>query len=80
MTRAVISSGPIGGNEPVVHIDMSTDLDGILMPSPVLTASGCAAAGRELDQFFDITRIGAVVTKSVMLQPRSGRWSWRPAD
>jgi dihydroorotate dehydrogenase (NAD+) catalytic subunit len=80
MTRAVISSGPIGGNEPVVHIDMSTDLDGILMPSPVLTASGCAAAGRELDQFFDITRIGAVVTKSVMLQPRSGRATPRMAE
>ena len=80
MTRAVISSGPIGGNEPVVHIDMSTDLDGILMPSPVLTGSGCAAAGRELDQFFDITRIGAVVTKSVMLQPRSGRATPRMAE
>ena len=80
MTRAVISSGPIGGSEPVVHIDMSADLGGVLMPSPVMTASGCAAAGRELDQFFDITQIGAVVTKSVMLQPRSGRATPRMAE
>ena len=33
------------------------------MTGPVLTASGCAAAGRELDQFFDITKIGGIVTK-----------------
>ncbi|MHB1066023.1 MAG: dihydroorotate dehydrogenase [Candidatus Nanopelagicales bacterium] len=80
MTRAVISSGPMPGREPVAHMDMGTDLAGILMPSPVLTASGCAAAGRELDQFFDITQIGAVVTKSVMLQPRSGRPTPRMAE
>ena len=80
MTRAVISSGPIGGREPIVHIDMQADLDGILMPSPVMTASGCAASGRELDQFVDITQIGAIVTKSVMLQPRSGRPTPRMAE
>ena len=33
----------------------------------MLTASGCAAAGRELDQFFDVAELGAVVTKSIML-------------
>jgi dihydroorotate dehydrogenase (NAD+) catalytic subunit len=80
MTRAVISSGPISGREPVVHIDMTAELDTVVMPSPVMTASGCAAAGRELDQFFDITQIGAIVTKSVMLQPRSGRPTPRMAE
>jgi dihydroorotate dehydrogenase (NAD+) catalytic subunit len=50
------------------------------LPNPVLTASGCAAAGRELDQFFDITRLGAVVTKSVMQRPRSGRPTPRMAE
>ena len=80
MTRAVISSGPIAGREPIVHIDMSTELGDMLMPSPVLTASGCAASGRELDQYFDITQIGAIVTKSVMLLPRSGRATPRMAE
>ncbi|MFT6564354.1 MAG: dihydroorotate dehydrogenase (NAD+) catalytic subunit [Actinomycetes bacterium] len=45
-----------------------------------MTASGCAAAGRELDRFFDITEIGAVVTKSIMLAPRSGRATPRMAE
>jgi dihydroorotate dehydrogenase (NAD+) catalytic subunit len=28
-----------------------------------MTASGCAAAGRELDQFFDVSELGAIVTE-----------------
>jgi dihydroorotate dehydrogenase (NAD+) catalytic subunit len=59
---------------------MSTSLAGFEMPSPVLTASGCAAAGRELDQFFDITTIGAVVTKSITPFARSGRATPRMAE
>ena len=61
-------------------IDMSIDFMNQILPSPVFTASGCAAAGKELDQFIDITSIGAVVTKSVMLQPRSGRATPRMAE
>jgi dihydroorotate dehydrogenase (NAD+) catalytic subunit len=59
---------------------MFTDLAKMHLPSPVLTASGCAAAGRELDNYFDITTIGAVVTKSIMLAPRSGRATPRMAE
>ncbi|MEZ5115654.1 MAG: dihydroorotate dehydrogenase [Candidatus Nanopelagicales bacterium] len=80
MTRAVISRTPRREPEAVPDVDMSTDLAGAVLPSPVLTASGCAAAGRELDQFFDITSIGAVVTKSIMLKPRSGRPTPRMAE
>ncbi len=80
MTRALISHDPMPGEEPVAAIDMSAELGGLQMPSPVLTASGCAAAGRELDQFVDITELGAIVTKSVMLAPRSGRATPRMAE
>ncbi len=61
-------------------VDMSTKLGRLDFSSPVFTASGCAAAGKELDQFIDITSIGAVVTKSVMLNPRSGRATPRMAE
>jgi dihydroorotate dehydrogenase (NAD+) catalytic subunit len=50
------------------------------LPNPVLTTSGCAGAGRELAQFFDVAKIGAVVTKSVMLAPRAGRPTPRMAE
>ena len=61
-------------------VDLSTSLGALQLPSPVLTASGCAGAGRELDDYFDITQIGAIVTKSIMLRPRSGRPTPRMAE
>jgi dihydroorotate dehydrogenase (NAD+) catalytic subunit len=61
------------GVRPLPTVDMGTSLAGFTLPNPVMTASGCAASGRELDQFFDVSEIGAVVTKSVMMRPRSGR-------
>src|SRR5688572_19930957 len=60
--------------------DLTTTLGNLPLPNPVLTASGCAAAGRELDQFFDVTVIGAVVTKSIQREPRSGRATPRMAE
>ena len=59
---------------------MRAELATASLPSPILTASGCAAAGRELDRFFDVTAIGAVVTKSIMVNPRSGRATPRMAE
>ena len=79
MTRAVLRH-PHDEATPTPRIDMTTQLAGIDLPGPVLTASGCAAAGKELDQFFDITAIGAVVTKSIMMEPRSGRATPRMAE
>jgi dihydroorotate dehydrogenase (NAD+) catalytic subunit len=61
-------------------VDLSTTLAGVRFPNPVFTASGCAAAGQELDQFFDVTAIGGVVTKSIMLAARSGRATPRMAE
>jgi len=61
-------------------VDLSTSLAWVPLPHPVLTASGCAAAGRELDQYTDVAAIGGVVTKSIMLHPRSGRATPRMAE
>jgi dihydroorotate dehydrogenase (NAD+) catalytic subunit len=60
--------------------DLRTRLGSVELPNPILTASGCAGAGRELAQFFDVSKIGAVVTKSVMLAPRAGRPTSRMAE
>ncbi|HXZ63353.1 MAG TPA: dihydroorotate dehydrogenase, partial [Streptosporangiaceae bacterium] len=54
-------------------VDLRTRLGHVELPNPILTASGCAGAGRELAQFMDVSKLGAVVTKSVMLGARSGR-------
>jgi dihydroorotate dehydrogenase (NAD+) catalytic subunit len=60
--------------------DLRSRLGQAELPNPILTASGCAGAGRELAQFFDVSKIGAVVTKSVMLAPRAGRPTPRMAE
>jgi dihydroorotate dehydrogenase (NAD+) catalytic subunit len=61
-------------------IDMSCNFFDAKLPSPVFTASGCAASGKELSQFMDLTTIGGIVTKSVMLEPRSGRATPRMSE
>jgi len=65
---------------PLPAVDLTTRMAGRTFPNPVFTASGCAAAGQELDQFFDVSAIGGVVTKSIMLAPRSGRPTPRMAE
>ena len=61
-------------------IDMGVDLAGMRLPNPLMTASGCAANGKELHRFFDIAELGAFVTKTVMRDPRSGRGTPRMAE
>jgi len=65
---------------PAGDVDMAIALAGISLPNPVMTASGCAASGRELAQFFDVAALGAVVTKSIMLDARAGRPTPRMAE
>ena len=80
MNIPIVSARRFGDSGVGAGVDMSTDLAKLDLPSPVLTASGCAASGRELDTYFDITSIGAIVTKSIMLSPRSGRATPRMAE
>ncbi len=58
----------------------AADLAGAKLPNPILTASGCAGSGKELSQFSPLSEIGAVVTKSIMIKPRSGRATPRMAE
>ena len=66
--------------DPTSTTDMTTTLAGVRFPNPVFTASGCAAAGQELNQFFDVAELGGIVTKSIMLDARSGRATPRMAE
>ena len=60
--------------------DLRSRLGHIELPSPVLTAAGCAGTGRELAQFTDVAKIGAVVTKSIMIEPQAGWPTPRAAE
>jgi dihydroorotate dehydrogenase (NAD+) catalytic subunit len=64
----------------MTSFDFSTRFGNAHFPNPIFTASGCAGSGKELSQFFPLTELGAVVTKSIMLKPRSGRATPRMAE
>ena len=64
----------------MVEFDFSTTLGSAWFPSPLFTASGCASSGKELSQFFPLREMGAVVTKSIMLNARPGRPTPRMAE
>lgn len=48
--------------------------------SPVIAASGCAAYGKELSRFLPLRDLGAIITKSITLEPRAGRPSPRMVE
>ncbi|MBB4930861.1 dihydroorotate dehydrogenase (NAD+) catalytic subunit [Lipingzhangella halophila] len=60
--------------------DLRIKLGRMELVNPIMAAAGCAGTGRELARFVDLARLGAVATKSVMLEPRAGRPSPRVAE
>lgn len=60
--------------------DLSVDLAGIRLRTPVVSASGCFASGKEATEFFDLRTMGAVVVKSMTLEPWSGKPTPRMAE
>jgi dihydroorotate dehydrogenase (NAD+) catalytic subunit len=61
-------------------LDFSTKIGSKRFSNPIFTASGCASSGQELSQFFPLSSLGAVVTKSIMTKPRTGRATPRMAE
>jgi dihydroorotate dehydrogenase (NAD+) catalytic subunit len=51
--------------------ELSIEISGILFPNPLMNASGCGLSGRILYRFA-LEGAGAVVTKSIGLEPRRG--------
>jgi dihydroorotate dehydrogenase (NAD+) catalytic subunit len=52
--------------------DLTVNIAGLRMKNPVMTASGTFGYGREYQTFFDLNRLGALVTKGVSLKPMAG--------
>jgi dihydroorotate dehydrogenase (NAD+) catalytic subunit len=52
--------------------DLTVHIAGLRMKNPVMTASGTFGYGREFQPFFDLQRLGALVTKGISLKPLAG--------
>lgn len=53
-------------------VNLEVNIGGLKMKNPVTVGSGTFAYGQEYDRYFDISRLGAVTTKSLSLEPRAG--------
>jgi dihydroorotate dehydrogenase (NAD+) catalytic subunit len=51
---------------------LETEIAGIKMKNPVMVASGTFGYGEEASKFVDLDKIGAIVTKTITLEPREG--------
>jgi dihydroorotate dehydrogenase (NAD+) catalytic subunit len=57
----------------VSRVAMSTSIGGgLVLKNPVMTASGTCGYGLELEEFFDISRLGGIVVKGLSPEPRAG--------
>ena len=52
--------------------DLSTRLGPLSLKNPVLVAAGTFGYGLEFQEFFDLTRLGGLITKTLTRQPREG--------
>ncbi|RKX17463.1 MAG: dihydroorotate dehydrogenase [Candidatus Zixiibacteriota bacterium] len=60
--------------------DMKINIAGIEFENPIMTASGCCGYGEELADLYPLSKLGALVTKSITQEPRLGHPSPRTAE
>ena len=60
--------------------NLSISIAGIEFANPVMTASGCCGYGEELAGVFNLSHLGALVTKSITRLPRLGHPPPRTAE
>ena len=59
---------------------LSVDLGGIVMPTPVMVAAGCAGTGGELSGLVDLRKVGALVSRTITLESEKGSPTPRLAE
>jgi dihydroorotate dehydrogenase (NAD+) catalytic subunit len=59
---------------------LAVDLAGLRLRNPVILASGTAGYLDEMSEALDLSRVGALVTKSITPEPREGNPTWRVVE
>ncbi|MDZ4722457.1 MAG: dihydroorotate dehydrogenase [candidate division Zixibacteria bacterium] len=60
--------------------DLRITLAGVEFTNPIMTASGCCGYGEELARVFPLSKLGALVTKTITPLPRLGHPTPRTAE
>ncbi|MGM0494273.1 MAG: dihydroorotate dehydrogenase [Armatimonadota bacterium] len=56
----------------VARPDLSVEIAGLTLQNPIMSASGTFGYGMEYEEYIDLSKLGAIVTKAVTLEPREG--------
>ncbi|MDQ3127497.1 MAG: dihydroorotate dehydrogenase [Chloroflexota bacterium] len=68
-----MSAKELATNSPITTVDLSVDLGrGLVLPNPILVASGTFGYGIEYGDVVDVDRLGAICCKGTTLKPRIG--------
>lgn len=59
---------------------LAVDLGGIALATPVMIAAGCAGTGRELSGLVELRKVGAIVSRTITLEPERGSPTPRIAE
>lgn len=61
-------------------MDLSTTLGRLTLPNPIMVASGTFGYAREMENVVDVSRLGAVLPKTITAEPRIGNAPWRTVE
>ncbi len=61
-------------------VDLSVKLGRLQLDNPIMVASGTFGYAREMAGFVDLTRLGAVLPKTITFNPRPGNAPWRTVE
>ncbi|TXL67620.1 dihydroorotate dehydrogenase [Cerasibacillus terrae] len=61
-------------------IDLSVELPGLSLKNPIMPASGCFGFGREYSEYYDLSRLGAIMMKAATGSKRLGNPTPRVAE
>src|SRR5690625_4311478 len=61
-------------------MDLSIELPGLSLKNPIMPASGCFGFGREYSEFYDLSKLGAIMMKAATGEERFGNPTPRVAE
>lgn len=61
-------------------VDLEIQLGRLRLPNPILVASGTFGYAREMAGLVELGRLGAIIPKTITMQPRLGNTPWRTVE
>jgi dihydroorotate dehydrogenase (NAD+) catalytic subunit len=77
----IMDSNASAGNQPVApEVDLTVSLGRLTLPNPIMVASGTFGYAREMEKIVQLSKLGAVLPKTITHHPRPGNAPWRTLE